>query len=186
MKDLLKWVLISTSVIFIILSIVMTVLYFKKSCPVYPYEITKLDLIYSPGNNTGLKNDININAFLMENILDTYLFIPGFGTQNKLIFRKLSQTDTNPTSIKSNPNEKLKKYSVESGQIPGYFNNCGNNNYGSWTLVNGVLTCTPTIWNGTAMASQEIQLKNCGGSAITVGNDLPIGFGSTVIKLKKI
>jgi hypothetical protein len=186
MAEKLKWTAIIFAVIFFILSIVMTVLYVKKpsSCQ---DKITKLNLVYSKTNNPKFKDNTNITieAFLVEKEGAVYLFIPGFGTQNKLKFAKIDSSNTNPTEVKSDTIEALKGYTIPQSQLPGYFNNCAVIQHAQWSLSNGVLTCQPFIYSGTSRSIQPINLKDCGGSNIAVGREITSSFGATVIKLVK-
>jgi len=192
MAEKLKWIAIIFAVIFLILSIVMTVLYFNKASNCTD-KITKLNLVYSKTNNSNLKNtETKIEAFLIEKASEVYLFIPGFGTQNKLKWTKLG-TGTNPTEVKSNTVEELKNYNIPTtpSQQPGYFNNCAIIQNAEWALNNGVLSCKPFVYSSNSAGNitrsyPGIDLKNCGGSSIVAGTgEISSSFGATVIKLEK-
>ena len=183
MSEKLKWAAVGTSVLFFILFIIMTILYVNKEGGTSD-KITKLDLPFSTGNNTNLKENASIEAFLLEKGSDAYLVIPGDKTQNKLIWNKITNNSSNPTEVKSDTIDKLKGYKMTNllTEIPGYFNNCGNYQTAKWTLNNGTLSCGPFRFNAnyTDRDSLPIDLKNC------PGNPISGGFGATVIKLQKI
>ena len=186
MAEILKWSAIVFAIIFFIVSIVMTVMYFKKDSG---SKVTKINLVYSQASNPKLKDSsVTIDSYLVEKDTgEIYLVIPGIGTQNKFKWLKLASSATNPTEIKSNTIEALKGYTVQTNpsQLPGYFNNCAKFQYTEWTLSNGVLNCKPFVYSATTRVPQEIDLKDCGGASINVGAEITNGFGTNVIKLVK-
>lgn len=196
MDKILKWSAIIFAVIFFILVIVMTVMYFKKDSD----KVTKIDLVYSQASNPKLKNatDVTIESYLVEKVSgEIYLVIPGFGTQNKLSWTQLATSAANPSEVKSNTIEGLKGYTVDQtpSQQPGYFNNCGVFTNAEWSLNNGILICKPYIYvtdnSGKTIRSYTgINLNNClarnsDGTPTNSATPITSSFGASVIKLVK-
>lgn len=172
MDNTLVSLIILSSLLFIGLVIVL-ILLLKKKCN---DKITTFTVPFSTTANSGLLTNVNAKCYLVENDDISYLVLPG--EQNSFSYKNTPGVN-NPTNLTSDFSQQLSNYEIynPSGMFLGYFNNCGYNDVTQWILVNGVLSVKPI----RGVNQQPINVNNC----LSPGQTLTLGFGPTVIPLKK-
>jgi hypothetical protein len=186
----INWAVLVPSIFCVILLVVLIVVLVKHKSS-NKDKITSLTIPYTTSTNSGLLTNVNVESYLVENDKISYLVIPGKGVQNAFSYTKpQTGTQTNdPSSLISESVEELVNYTVDNdvimSEIEGYFNNCIQNLYAKWTLNNGILSCNPITFDFSKTNPVVDQSINISGCPVTPGTVIRIGFGASVIPLKK-